>query len=186
MMVSPAASYKSDDNSLELRENTSNSLNPSICEDSDTLLVGTKLIAVIVGLSCCVFCTSLDNTIVATAIPKIAADFQSVEDVGWYASSYLLTTCAVTLSFGRMYTYFTVKWVYLGALLVFELGSLICATAPSSVAFIIGRAIAGLGGGGLFSGSLVVISQCVPVRRRPAFSGLIMGMFAVASVIAPL
>jgi hypothetical protein len=78
MMVSPAASYKSDDNSLELRENTSNSLNPSICEDSDTLLVGTKLIAVIVGLSCCVFCTSLDNTIVATAIPKIAADFQSV------------------------------------------------------------------------------------------------------------
>ncbi|UPX21005.1 uncharacterized protein EKO05_0011211 [Ascochyta rabiei] len=85
-----------------------------------------------------------------------------------------------------MYTFFPVKWVYLSALLIFELGSLICGIAPSSVVFIIGRAISGFGGGGLFSGSLVIISECVPVRRRPAFSGLIMGMFAVASIVAPL
>lgn len=154
--------------------------------ENDTVLTGYKLVAVTVGLCCCVFCTALDNTIVATAVPRIVSQFHSLNDIGWYGSAYLLTTCVVTLVFGRVYTFFPVKWVYLGALLVFELGSLICGAAPSSVVLIIGRAIAGLGGGGLLSGSLVIIAQSVPQKRRPAFSGFVMGMFAVASVTAPL
>jgi MFS family permease len=185
-MFARTTSLESDQIPLELREDIEGDISFSERRNEDTVLTSHKLAAVMIGLGCCVFCTSLDNTIVATAIPKIVAQFHSVEDVGWYASSYLLTTCAVTLPFGRMYTFFPVKWVYLSALFVFELGSLICGIAPSSVLFIIGRAIAGLGGGGLLSGSLVIIAQCVPVRRRPAFSGLIMSVFAVASVIAPL
>jgi MFS family permease len=49
--------------------------------------------------------------------------------------------------------------VFLGAIFVFELGSLVCATAPSSVALIIGRAVAGMGVGGIFSGALVIIAH---------------------------
>lgn len=185
-MMAGTTILESEEIPLELRDEIESDINPPVNENEDTILTGYKLVTVMIGLCCCVFCTSLDNTIIATTVPKIAAQFHSLGDIGWYASSYLLTTCAVTLTFGRIYTFFPVKWVYLSALFIFELGSLLCGIAPSSLGLIIGRAVAGLGGGGLFSGSLVIIAQCVPRHRRPAFSGLIMGMFAVASVIAPL
>lgn len=60
--------------------------------------------------------------------------------------------------YGKVYNLFNVKFAYIGAVLIFEIGSLICALAPSSTTFIVGRAIAGIGAGGLFSGSIVVVS----------------------------
>ena len=122
----------------------------------------------------------------ATAIPKITDEFNSLEDVGWYGSSYLLTTCAVTLIFGKFYTYFPIKWIYLGALSIFEIGSLVCATTPTSVGLICGRAVAGLGAAGLFSGSVLIISQTVPLDKRPMYTSLIGAMFGVANVAGPL
>ncbi|EAU32610.1 conserved hypothetical protein [Aspergillus terreus NIH2624] len=145
-----------------------------------------KLGFIVTGLSLSTFCLALDNTILATAIPRITDQFKSLEDVGWYASSYLLTTCAVTLGFGKLYTFYSTKWVYLSALFIFELGSLICGVAPTSVALIIGRAIAGIGSGGLFSGGIIIIAQSIPLERRPIYTGMLSSMFGVASVAGPL
>lgn len=100
-----------------------------------------------------------DRTIVATAIPKITSDFNSLDDVGWYGSAYLLTNCCFQLFFGKLYAEFPVKWVFLTALFIFEVGSIVCATAPSSVALIVGRAVAGIGGAGIVSGTLIVSSN---------------------------
>lgn len=148
------------------------------------LTLKTYLIAV--SLMLAVFCVALDNTIIATAIPRITDQFHALDDVGWYASSYLLTTCAFQLFFGKLYSIFNVKWIFLIALFIFELGSLICGVAPNSKALIIGRAIAGLGSAGIFSGALIVISLTVPIRSRPAFLGAIGGMYGLASVAGPL
>ncbi len=63
-----------------------------------------------------------DRTILGTAIPKITDDFHSINDVGWYASSYLLTMCAFQLIYGRIYTFYSPKWVLLWAILIFEIG----------------------------------------------------------------
>lgn len=63
------------------------------------------------------------------------------------------------------YTFYVVIWVYLAALFLFELGSLICGVAPSSTALIVGGAIAGKGGGGVTNGSLLVIVYSVPSRK---------------------
>jgi MFS family permease len=76
--------------------------------------------------------------------------------VAWYGSAYLLTTCCFQLMFGKLYAEFDVKWVFLAGLLIFEVGSIICAAAPSSVVLIIGRAVAGVGGSGLVTGCLIV------------------------------
>lgn len=57
---------------------------------------------------------------------------------------------------------FNVKWTFLAAIFIFEVGSLLCAVAPSSVAFIVGRAIAGMGTAGLFSGAVVILSYTRP------------------------
>ncbi|KAH6645459.1 major facilitator superfamily domain-containing protein [Truncatella angustata] len=133
-----------------------------------------------------VFCVALDNTIISTAIPKISSEFHSLSDVGWYGSAFFLTQCAFQLLFGKLYSIFSPKWTYLASLFFFELGSLICGIAPSSLALIIGRAIAGMGSSGVFAGSLVIITRTSPLEKRPVWQGLISAMYGIASVIGPL
>ncbi|OGM48398.1 MFS toxin efflux pump [Aspergillus bombycis] len=145
-----------------------------------------KLGLIAIALALAIFCLALDNTIISTAIPKITDQFKSLEDVGWYGSAYLLTTCSLCLTFGKLYTFYSTKWVYLIALFVFELGSLICGIAPNSLSLIIGRAIAGLGAAGLFSGALIIIAQTVPLNRRPIFAAMMGSMYGIASVAGPL
>ncbi|KAL9084048.1 MAG: hypothetical protein Q9165_008249 [Trypethelium subeluteriae] len=79
-----------------------------------------------------------------------------------------------------------VKWVYLSGLLLFEVGTVICGAAPNSTALIIGRAIAGLGSAGLFTGAMLTVAQIMPLAKRPAFMGIIGGVYGIASVIGPL
>ena len=155
-------------------------------ETDNYLPVGPRLILIVASLMLAIFCMALDNTIIAVAIPKITDDFHALNDVGWYASGYLLTGCAFQLLFGKFYTIFNVKWVLLSALFIFEVGSLVCAVAPSSLALIIGRAIAGLGSAGIFTGAFVVIANTVAVEKRPAYLGIIGGMYGIASVAGPL
>ena len=127
-----------------------------------------------------------DRTIVATAIPRITDQFDSLGDVGWYGSGYLLTGSSLILLFGKIYTYYSPKWVLLSAVGLFEIGSAICGAAPNSKAFIAGRAIAGWGSAGVFSGGMIIIQYVLPLRKRPLVMGLMGGIFGISSVIGPL
>lgn len=155
-------------------------------EDDSKYLSGVKLGILSLGLCLTTFVIALDNTIIATAIPKITTVFNSLDDVGWYGSSYLLTTCSLQPSFGKVYTYFDVKYTYLFALLLFEVGSIICAAATSSPMFIIGRAVAGAGAAALFSGGMTIIGYSVPLRKRPIYIAALSSMFGIASVVGPI
>ena len=127
-----------------------------------------------------------DRTIIATAIPRITDDFHSLGDVGWYGSAYMLTGCSFQLLMGRVYTFYNPKKVFISAIFVFEIGSAICGAAPNSVSFIIGRAIAGSGSSGIFSGAIIVIMNLVPLHKRPMFQGLFGVVFGISSVAGPL
>lgn len=87
---------------------------------------------------------------------------------------------------GRIYTFYNPKKVFISSVVVFEIGSTICGAAPNSVAFIIGRAIAGIGSSGLFSGAIVIIMSLVPLHKRPILQGLVGTVFGIASVTGPL
>ena len=100
--------------------------------------------------------------------------------------AYLLTTAGFQLVFGKLYTFFSIKWVYLIAIVIFELGSLVCGVAPNSTALIVGRAIAGLGSAGIFSGAYLIIAMSQPLEKRPVFQGLFGAMYGVASIVGPL
>jgi MFS family permease len=76
--------------------------------------------------------------------------------VGWYGSAYLLTKCCFQLFFGKFYAGFHIKWVFIGVSLIFEVRSIVSATAPTSVALVVGRAVAEIGGAGIVSGALIV------------------------------
>lgn len=155
-------------------------------EDESKYISGLKLWTLSFGLCLTTFVIALDNTIIATAIPKITSVFNSLEDVGWYGSSYLLTTTSLQPSFGKVYTYFDVKYTYLCALIIFEVGSVICAAATSSPMFIIGRAIAGAGAAALYSGGMTIIGFSVPLRKRAIYIAALSSMFGVASVVGPI
>ncbi|KAF9882704.1 hypothetical protein FE257_005512 [Aspergillus nanangensis] len=145
-----------------------------------------KLICLTIALLLSMFCVSLDGTILATAIPKITNQFDSLDDVGWYGSSYLFTTCAMQLMFGKFYTFFSTKWVFIIAVGIFEVGSLICGVAPNSIALIVGRSIAGIGAAGIFSGAIIAIAISVPLRHRPIYTAILSTMHGVSSVAGPL
>jgi EmrB/QacA subfamily drug resistance transporter len=155
-------------------------------QDESEYPTGVKLTIIIAALALAVFLMALDNTIIATAIPKITDHFNSLTDVGWYGSAYLLTTCALQLFFGKLYTFFKIKNVFLTAIFIFEVGSAVCGSSPSSNALIVGRAVAGVGSAGIFSGALVIIAYTVPLVKRPIYTGLIGAMYGLASVAGPL
>jgi hypothetical protein len=88
--------------------------------------------------------------------------------------------------FGKFYSFFPIKAVFLIDISIFEIGSLICGVAPNSVALIIGRSIAGVGSAGIFSGALIIIAYSVPLEKRPQYTGLMGAMYGIASVAGPL
>ncbi|KAK4204064.1 major facilitator superfamily domain-containing protein [Triangularia verruculosa] len=132
------------------------------------------------------FLVALDRTIIATAVPRITDEFNSLGDIGWYGSSYMLTTACAQLVYGRIYRFYDKKWTFFTSIFIFEIGSAICGAAPNSIVFILGRAIAGLGGAGIFSGTLLVLIDMVPLHKRPQFQGLFGMVFGLASVMGPL
>lgn len=155
-------------------------------EENHNYPSGLKLTIIMLALELAVLCVALDNTIVATAIPKITQLFHALDDVGWYGSAYLLTLCAFQLFFGRLYQLYSVKWVFLTCLFIFELGSLICGVAPTSTALIVGRAVAGMGAAGIFSGALIIIAFSTPLEKRAIYTALVSAVFGIASVVGPL
>ncbi|KFA62998.1 hypothetical protein S40285_06838 [Stachybotrys chlorohalonatus IBT 40285] len=147
---------------------------------------GPKLAFIIMCLCTGIFLVALDQTIIAPALGTITTEYGSVSDIGWYGSAYLLTTTALQPTYGKLYRLFNVKWIYLTAVFIFEIGSLVCGVAPTSTSFIIGRAVAGMGTAGLFSGSIVILSLSMPLEKRPLAFGFIGGMWGIASVAGPL
>ncbi|KAI0137072.1 major facilitator superfamily domain-containing protein [Xylariales sp. AK1849] len=145
-----------------------------------------KRVVIMGALYLASFLVNLDQNIISTAIPRITDEFHSLDDVGWYATAYLLTMCSFQLVMGKVYKFYPVKPIFLACCALFEVGSAVCGAAPSSKAFIVGRAIAGLGSAGLFSGLMVIMFHIIPLQQRPIYQGIFGATFAVASVVGPL
>ena len=177
-----------DGTTAEKRESRSGNAENTVDDQNDDSKYpgGAKLGILTFGLCMAIFVIALDNTIIATAVPRITTVFDSLNDVGWYGSSYLLTTTSLQPSFGKIYTYFDVKWTYLSALVIFELGSILCAAAKNSVMLIVGRAVAGAGAAALFSGGMTIVAYSVALRKRAMYIALLSSMFGISSVIGPL
>lgn len=149
-------------------------------------LTGPPLWLALIALNLSTILIFLDNSILSTATPTITNEFHSVKDIGWYVSSYQLALSALQPMTGKLFTYLPNKQTYIASVLLFELGSLICGLATTSNMLIGGRAVAGLGASGLFNGALTIIAALVPLRRRPAITGLLMGVSQLGLIGGPL
>ena len=147
---------------------------------------GAKFWLIILTVGAVLVLTCIDMNIVATAVPSITDHFHTVADVGWYSSAFRLCVCAFQFVFGKAYTLFSVKRVFLLANAISIAGSLLCGTAITSTMLVVGRAVAGLGSAGLFAGCFVIPVQSIPLRRRPMFFAGMGGIEGVATLAAPL
>ncbi|CAI7654489.1 unnamed protein product [Penicillium pancosmium] len=129
---------------------------------------------------------ALDLDIVATAIPKITSDFHALSDIGWYSGACFLLVGTTSAPWGKMYKYFSAQWTYMTALGLYLIGSIVAATAPSSIALIVGRALQGWGCAGTLGGSVLITNFTAQPQTRPLLIGLWMGVFMIATTIGPL
>ncbi|ATZ46819.1 hypothetical protein BCIN_02g01710 [Botrytis cinerea B05.10] len=144
------------------------------------------LVPLTFALMISIFMIALDTNIIGTAIPKIVTQFHSLNDVGWYGSAYLLTLMSFQPTYGRFYTHFNIKWLFISALAIFEVGSTICATATSSKLLITGRAISGMGASGIFSGGLTISHGLVRPKIRPLYISIVTSVYGIAAIAGPL
>ncbi|KAI0102107.1 major facilitator superfamily domain-containing protein [Nemania sp. FL0031] len=144
-----------------------------------------RLFLIMIGLCLAVVLTGMDQTILATATPVISDEFGALAEVSWWSNAYLLTLSSFQLFYGKLYSLFSIKLIYLGAIAIFEIGSLICTTAPNSIALIVGRAIAGLGAAGIFSGGVLITTKLIPLSKRAGYLGIMSGAFGLAAIIGP-
>ncbi|KAI1098361.1 putative efflux pump antibiotic resistance protein [Jackrogersella minutella] len=145
-----------------------------------------KRIVVMAAIYLASFLVTLDQNIISTAIPRITDEFHSLDDVGWYGTAYILTLCSFQLLAGKIYKFYPTKPFFLAGCVLFEVGSAICGAAPNSTAFILGRAIQGLGASVMFGGFMVIMFHVVPLQQRPIYQGIFGAVFAVGSVVGPL
>ncbi|KAF9484264.1 ABC transporter [Pholiota conissans] len=152
----------------------------------NTLVSGSRLALIFIAFMMAFLLVALDQTILSTALPTIASRFDAVKDISWIASAYFLPQASFMLFFGRVLTIAPAKIVFLVTVGIFELGSLFCAIAPSVNFLIFGRAVAGLGGAGMWVSIMSIIARITTLQQRPVLMGLFGAVFAVSSVIGPL
>jgi MFS family permease len=126
-------------------------------------------------------CQMLDGMAPLTYSPRLG---KSLFELSSPEDSQLTEAPSFQLLFGKFYTFFSIKYVYLIAIAIFELGSLICGVAPNSISLIIGRAVAGIGSAGIFSGALIIVAYSVPLVKRPMYSGFIGAMYGIVRLIS--
>ncbi|KAF9941781.1 hypothetical protein BGZ65_001517 [Modicella reniformis] len=147
---------------------------------------GNAAILLFIGLAMATFLASLDGTIIATALPKIASDFKAQSQMSWVATAYLLTYNAFQPLYGKFSDIFGRKIMILFACVTFMVGSAGAGGATTMTMLIVFRAIQGLGASGLLSIVLIIISDIFSLEDRPKYQSIIWSVFGISSVIGPL
>jgi EmrB/QacA subfamily drug resistance transporter len=141
---------------------------------------------IIAGLMLAMFLSALEQTIVAPALAAIGRSLGNIEDLSWVVTAYLLSATVATPLFGKLSDIHGRRAMMLIAVVIFLVGSLACALAPSMGVLVAARALQGFGGGGILPLAQTVIADILSPRERPIFQGYSSVMFMTASILGPL
>jgi EmrB/QacA subfamily drug resistance transporter len=132
------------------------------------------------------FLAVADQTIVASALPAIAADTGQVERISWVVVSYLLATTIAAPVYGYLGDTFGRRRLMFVAIAVFIAASILCASAPTIATLSASRVLQGLGGGGLMSLSQALVGEIVPARQRGHFQGYMAANATASAAFGPV
>ncbi|RLP74574.1 DHA2 family efflux MFS transporter permease subunit [Mycetocola tolaasinivorans] len=145
-----------------------------------------SILLVFAGLMVTMLLSSLDQTIFSTALPTIVGELDGVDHMLWVTTAYILASTIMLPVYGKLGDLIGRKGLFIGAIALFIAGSIVGGLAPDMTWLITGRAIQGLGGGGLMILSQAIIADVVPARERGRYMGIMGGVFALSSVAGPL
>ncbi|MFJ8893504.1 MDR family MFS transporter [Leifsonia sp. NPDC102414] len=138
------------------------------------------------GLMVTMLLASLDQTIFSTALPTIVGELNGVDHMLWVTTAYILASTIMLPVYGKLGDLIGRKGLFIIAIGLFMAGSVIGGLAGDMTWLIVGRAVQGLGGGGLMILSQAIIADVVPARERGRYMGIMGGVFALSSVAGPL
>ena len=133
-----------------------------------------------------VFLAAADGTVVATALPAIAATFGEVERLSWVVVANLIASTVAAPAYGRLADLFGRREVMIAALVVFMLAACLCAAAPTFNILLVARVIQGLGAGGLMTLAQALLGEHVPPRRRGSYQGYLSANIVAGSTLGPV
>ncbi len=145
-----------------------------------------EIMVIIVALMLAMLLAALDQTIVATALPHIAADLHGLNKLSWVATAYLLTSAVSTPLYGKISDQFGRKKIFQFAIILFLIASALCGLSQNMNQLVAFRALQGLGAGGLMALSMTIVGDIVSPRQRGKYLGYFGAVFAISSVAGPL
>jgi len=153
-------------------------INANETQRSKLVVMSGVMLAMLLG--------ALDQTIVATAMPKVVEELNGLEHLSWVFTAYMLASTVTVPIYGKLSDIYGRRGFYLSGILVFLFGSILCGQARSMEQLIIFRAIQGIGGGAMMVNSVAIIGDLFPPAERGRWQGLIGGVYGLASVAGPL
>src|SRR5258708_2635328 len=145
-----------------------------------------EIMVIVVALMLVMLLAALDQTIVSTALPRIASELNGLSKLSWVVTAYLITSAVVTPLYGKISDQLGRKKVFLAAIIIFLVGSALCGLSQNIDKLIFFRAVQGIGAGGIMPLVLSVIGDIIPPRERGRYQGYFGGVWALASVVGPL
>jgi EmrB/QacA subfamily drug resistance transporter len=145
-----------------------------------------EIMVVMSALMLVMLLAALDQTIVSTALPRIATELHGLSKLSWVATAYLLTSAVTTPIYGKISDMFGRKKIFQIAIGIFLLGSVLCGISRNMDQLVLARALQGIGAGGLMSLVLAIVGDVIPPRQRGRYMGYFGAVFGVSSVAGPL
>jgi MFS family permease len=149
-------------------------------------ITGWKWAVVVAAILSSTFLFALDNTIVADIQPVIVTHFDSVGKLSWLSVAFLIGAAATNLVWGKIFGQFNAKWTYILCVVLFEAGSALCGGAPTMDALIVGRAICGVGGSGMYVGVMTLLAATTTMHERPMYVGGTGLTWGLGTVLGPI
>ncbi|MEO8456752.1 MAG: MDR family MFS transporter [Chloroflexota bacterium] len=149
-------------------------------------LTHRQILVIFSGLMLGMLLASLDQTVVATAIPTIVGDVGGLDHLSWVITAYLLTSTASVPLYGKLSDIYGRKIFFQGAIVIFLAGSVFCGFAQNMTMLVAARGVQGMGAGGIIAMAMAIIGDILPPRDRGRYQGYTGSVFAISSVVGPL
>lgn len=145
-----------------------------------------RIILVTIGVMLSLFLASMESTVVATAMPTIVGQLGGLEHYSWVFSAFMLTSTTFVPLYGKLSDIYGRRRIYVIAMVLFLLGSVMCGLANNMTQLILGRALQGLGAGGIQPLAFILIGEMFNLRQRAKMQGLFSGVWGFSSIVGPL